>query len=153
MEIIYNLFHITGPLGIFRQNISKFMTAGRREGELFRTIHFLENYDNKLLLFNFIVECKGKKLRTHSVEPLLGGLTFFQLSCPLSCSGCSMQRPIGLYQLWRFHNAVTDFTLTISTFLSKYDILTCNFDNCGNCWKLLNKLTKVVITQLLSHLQ
>ena len=50
---------------------------------MFRAIYFLENIVNKLLLFNFIVECKGKKLRTHSAEPLVEGLTFFQLSCPL----------------------------------------------------------------------
>ena len=91
MEIVYNVFHITAPLGIFRQEMAPFMTAGRREGELFRIIYFLENCDNKLLLFNFIAECKEKKLRTHSAELLLGGLTFFQLSCPLSCSGCCMQ--------------------------------------------------------------
>ena len=75
-------FVLLPPFGLFRQTM--FMKAGRREGGLlFRAIQFLEKFVNKLLLFNFIVECKGKKLRTHSAEPLVEGLTFFQLSCPL----------------------------------------------------------------------
>ena len=30
----------------------------------------------------------------------------------------------------RAYIAVSDFTLTFSTFSSKYDVVTCNFDNC-----------------------
>ena len=87
---------------------------GRREGGLlFRAIQFLEKFVNKLLLFNFIVECKGKKLRTHSAEPLVEGLTFFQLSCPLFavaavCNGQLSSTIFGVaikeLQNWLFRN-------------------------------------------------
>ena len=30
------------------------------------------------------------------------------------------------------NSTVSDFTLTLSTFSSKYDVVTCNFDNCAN---------------------
>ena len=77
---LYGLLHIPAPLWPFQ---AKNVHESRKEGLLFRAIQFLEKFVNKLLLFNFIVECKGKKLRTHSAEPLVEGLTFFQLSCPL----------------------------------------------------------------------
>ena len=78
---LYGLLCITAPLWPFQ---AKNVHESRKEGGLlFRAIKFLEKCVNKLLLFNFIVECKGKKLRTHSAEPLVEGLTFFQLSCPL----------------------------------------------------------------------
>ena len=38
-------------------------------------------------------------------------------------------RTFSLFLCWP---TVTDFTLTLSRFSLKYDVVTCNFDNCEN---------------------
>ena len=83
--IIFKLKNDNFKTREFSPFIERVLASVRKKegGLLLRAIQFLENIVNKLLLFNFIIECKGKKLRTHSAEPLVEGLTFFQLSCPL----------------------------------------------------------------------
>ena len=50
-------FVLVPPFGFFRQKM--FMKAERKEGGLLsRAIQCSEKFVNKLLLFNFIVECK-----------------------------------------------------------------------------------------------
>ena len=40
---------------------------------------------------------------------------------------------------------VTDFTLSLSISSSKYDVVTCNFDNCEIYLDLSNKLKSIML--------